>query len=70
MTENTIKRRPGIPHDALAYIAEKSGCTVSHVPVGREMHVQLKVGDSVFTAANNTALLIDVFKSLGVNGNV
>ena len=58
------KRRPGIPHETLAFIASQAGGEIKHVPVEREMHVSLEIANQVFQAENNTALLIKIFQSL------
>jgi hypothetical protein len=65
MLETKTKRRPGIPHETLAWIAQQSGGTIEHFLLDRETWVRLSIGGKSFAAPNNTALLIAALSELG-----
>jgi hypothetical protein len=64
MAENKTKRRPGIPHEALAYIVERAGGTIENSFDSRDPWVSVTIGGKTFTAENNTLLLIDLLGAL------
>lgn len=56
----TKKRRPGIPHETLEWIAIQAGGTIEHFLKDKDTWVRLTLGEQSFEAINNTALLIVV----------
>ena len=63
-TEAKTKRRPGMPHETLAWIATQSSGAIEHFLKDKDTWVRLTLGERIFEAPNNTALLIQVFEAI------
>jgi hypothetical protein len=63
-TELRTKRRPGIPHETLEWIAAQAGGGIEHFLNGRDNWVRLTIAGEIFEGPNNTALLIAVLTDI------
>jgi predicted amidohydrolase YtcJ len=72
MLDNAVaeKRTPGMPDRTLDKIVSDAGGTLTTYAEGRKVNLALALGNKVFTAENNTALITEVFRAMANRGTV
>jgi hypothetical protein len=66
----TGKRIPGIPDRTLDKIVGDCDGALTTYAEGRKVNLALTLGNKVFTAENNTALITEVFRAMANRGTV